>query len=207
MSYSIHRLVTLAQKEVGYLEKKSNAHLNSKTKNAGDRNYTKYWRDVDPSLQGSYWCACFISWLFLKAYGLEGARTLLLHWPYITCQVIYEKFKTAGRCFCSPKVGDIVVFFNGSRMYHTGLIVGVSKERFTTIEGNSSNGSSVIANGGAVVKKSYALNEAVAAGHRFLRPKYGKQIKKKDCSKTIQLWQKRANQEYGEWILKYQKER
>ena len=36
------RVIAIAQKEVGYLEKKSNKDLESKTANAGKNNYTKY---------------------------------------------------------------------------------------------------------------------------------------------------------------------
>lgn len=40
--------VNTALKEVGYLEKKSNSNLDSKTANTGSANYTKYWRDIKP---------------------------------------------------------------------------------------------------------------------------------------------------------------
>ena len=41
MSYDINKLIQIAKNEVGYLEKKSNAQLDSKTGNAGSNNYTK----------------------------------------------------------------------------------------------------------------------------------------------------------------------
>ena len=83
---SMEQMISIALREVGYLEKNSNKDLDSKTGNAGYNNFTKYWRDVEPALQGSYWCACFISWIFMIAFGLETAKELLLHWPYISCQ-------------------------------------------------------------------------------------------------------------------------
>ena len=42
----------IAEEEIGYLEKKNNSKLDSKTGNAGSANYTKYWRDIKPSYQG-----------------------------------------------------------------------------------------------------------------------------------------------------------
>jgi len=55
-------VIEIAKEEVGYLEKASNYNLDSKTGNAGSANYTKYWRDIQPSYQGEPWCACFVTW-------------------------------------------------------------------------------------------------------------------------------------------------
>lgn len=49
---SIDKLLNVAKNEIGYLEKRSNIQLDSKTANAGSSNYTKYARDLYPSLQG-----------------------------------------------------------------------------------------------------------------------------------------------------------
>ena len=46
--------------EVGYLEKASNASLDDKTANAGDKNYTKYGKWYGGN--GLYWCQQFVSW-------------------------------------------------------------------------------------------------------------------------------------------------
>lgn len=43
---AIDRLIAVAEGELGYLEKKSNANLDDKTANAGSSNYTKYNRDM-----------------------------------------------------------------------------------------------------------------------------------------------------------------
>lgn len=198
-------VIRLAENEIGYLEKASNGDLDSKTGNAGTNNYTKYWRDVAPSLQGSYWCACFISWLFMKAYGRENAERLLLHYPYVLCQEAYQRFKSINRCYSQPCVGDIVVFWNGARMHHTGLVVAVSGNTYTTIEGNTSGGSSVVPNGGGVAKKNYSISMAVMCGHKFLRPYYDVKatVKTKDCSSTVKRWQKLMNRKYRKLIIKY----
>ena len=66
---AIDKLISIAENEVGYLEKKSNSQLDSKTANAGSANYTKYWRDIMPDYQGQPWCACFVTWCFVKAFG------------------------------------------------------------------------------------------------------------------------------------------
>lgn len=43
---AIDKLIQIAKNETGYLEKASNSQLDSKTANAGENNYTKYWRDI-----------------------------------------------------------------------------------------------------------------------------------------------------------------
>lgn len=57
MDKAIEKVILIAKNEIGYLEKKSNSQLDSKTANAGSNNYTKYWRDIKPSYQGQPWCA------------------------------------------------------------------------------------------------------------------------------------------------------
>lgn len=42
MANTVDKVIKVAENEVGYLEKKSNSSLNSKTANAGSANYTKY---------------------------------------------------------------------------------------------------------------------------------------------------------------------
>lgn len=71
-SEAIDAVLKIAEKEIGYLEKKSARDLDSKTGNAGSNNYTKYWRDVKASYQGQPWCGAFVSWCFMKAFGLEN---------------------------------------------------------------------------------------------------------------------------------------
>ncbi|MEJ1494826.1 hypothetical protein, partial [Escherichia coli] len=77
MDKAIEKVILIAKNEIGYLEKKNNSQLDSKTANAGSNNYTKYWRDIKPSYQGQPWCAAFVSWCFMEAFGQEKAKKLL----------------------------------------------------------------------------------------------------------------------------------
>ena len=46
--YDVNRVLSVSEEaEVGYLEKANNKNLDGKTENAGDKNYTKYARDLD----------------------------------------------------------------------------------------------------------------------------------------------------------------
>lgn len=164
MNKAIKKVILIAKNEIGYLEKKSNSQLDSKTANSGSANYTKYWRDVKPSYQGQPWCACFVSWCFMKAFGLETAKKLLKHWPYVYCPNMSGLFTLNA----NPKVGDIVIFKHNGTFTHTGLVTAVVGDRFYTIEGNTSGASGIIANGGGVCAKSY-LNSQMP-GTKFCTP-------------------------------------
>lgn len=163
---AINALIKIAEAEIGYLEKKSNSQLDSKTANAGSANYTKYWRDVYPSYQAQPWCAAFVSWCFEKAFGLETAKKLLKHWPYTYCPTLGDLFTKNA----NPKVGDIVIFFRGGEFAHTGIVTAVSGDRFETIEGNTSGASGIVDNGGGVCKKSYYNSQL--PGTKFCTPDY-----------------------------------
>lgn len=166
MDKAIEKVILIAKNEEGYLEKKSNSQLDSKTTNAGSANYTKYWRDVKPSYQGQPWCAAFVSWCFMKAFGLENAKKLLKHWPYVYCPTLGSLFTKNA----NPKVGDIVIFYRNGTFTHTGLVTAVIGDRFYTIEGNTSGASGIVANGGGVCAKSY-LNSQMP-GTKFCTPDY-----------------------------------
>ena len=162
----IEKVILIAKNEEGYLEKKSNNQLDNKTANAGSANYTKYWRDIKPDYQGQPWCAAFISWCFMKAFGLDNAKKLLKHWPYVYCPTLGKLFARNA----NPKIGDIVIFYHSGTFTHTGLVTAVIGDRFYTIEGNTSGASGIIANGGGVCAKSY-LNSQMP-GTKFCTPDY-----------------------------------
>lgn len=176
-------VIKIAEAEVGYLEKKSNSSLYSKTANAGSNNYTKYAYEFDTKYPNFYngkkngyaWCDVFVDWCLVKAFGVETALKLLGQ-PLKSCGAgcswsvkYYEKIK----CFykSSPRVGD-QIFFKDSKgePCHTGLVYKVDSKYVYTIEGNTSSASGVVANGGAVAKKKYTLNYNRIYGYG--RPKY-----------------------------------
>ena len=193
------KVIQIALAEEGYLEKKSNAYLDDKTANAGDKNYTKYWRDVYPSFQGQYWCDCFVKWAFIKAYGIETAKKLLCHdnkeWSFYT-PTSAQYFKNHNQWFTSnPKQGDVIFFKNSTRICHTGIVTKVSGNTVYTIEGNTTSAAGVVANGGCVRQKSYQLGSSYIAG--FGRPNYtassavnvpssNQQSSSKSYNKTVQ---------------------
>ncbi|MBQ3252166.1 MAG: CHAP domain-containing protein [Oscillospiraceae bacterium] len=181
MPCTAEQVIALAQAEVGYLEKKSNAQLDSKTANAGSKNYTKYNRDyVAWGCGGSramQWCGAFVSWLFAQAYGLEEAKRLLcgglFHYTPTGANRFQKKKQYIRRGEDKPKAGDVVFFYSKEkgRIGHTGVVYKVDNTKVYTIEGNTSGANSLITNGGGVKKKSYKLTSTYI--HGYGRPAYG----------------------------------
>lgn len=174
----IDKLIQIANAEVGYLEKSSNSQLDSKTANAGTANYTKYWRDIKPEYQGQPWCACFVTWCFTKAFGKDNAQKLLKHYPYVYCPTMASLFTLNA----NPTVGDIVIFKHNGTFTHTGIVTGVNGDYFTTIEGNTNGGSTIIANGGGVCRKSYYNSNL--PGTKFCTPDWSIVEESEDLTMT-----------------------
>lgn len=179
---NVEKVIAVAKTEVGYLEKKTNSQLDSKTANVGSANYTKYARDLDNikgyfngAKNGYQWCAVFVNWCFVKAYGAAAAKSLLCQ-PATnsyaaSCMQAVKYFKNKNQFYKTPKVGDQIFFLDSAGdAAHTGLVYKVDGSRVYTIEGNTSSASGVVANGGSVAYKSYPLNYSRICGYG--RPKY-----------------------------------
>lgn len=187
MNYDANKVIQIAEAEIGYLEKKTNAKLDDKTANAGDRNYTKYARDLDAlgfyngRKNGFAWCDIFVDWCFVRAYGLEAALKLT-NQPLgkancgAGCRYSRNYYKKAKRLFDAPQPGDQIFFWpkdaiGGPAVAHTGLVYRVDGTYVYTIEGNTSGANGVVANGGGVCKKKYRLTYNRIAGYG--RPDWG----------------------------------
>ena len=166
------KVISIALNEVGYLEKKSNSQLDDKTANAGDKNYTKYARDLhklgdfyNGNKNGFSWCDVFVDWCFVTAFGEERALELLCQ-PKKSCGagVGYscDYYKNKGQFYTKPETGDQIFFKNSSGVRtHTGLVYQVDNNYVYTVEGNTGDG---------VKKKKYAINSSSIYGYG--RPKY-----------------------------------
>jgi hypothetical protein len=194
MAYDINKVLSVSKAEVGYLEKKSNSNLSSKTANAGYNNYTKYASDFDTKYPNFYngkkngfeWCDIFVDWCFVTAYGVDAALKLLGQ-PKKSCGAgcdwSAKYYKQIGRFYTSPKVGD-QIFFKGSdgTPCHTGLVYKVDSTYVYTREGNTSSASGVVSNGGCVAEKKYKRNSSYIYGYG--RPNYGTQATTVESSST-----------------------
>lgn len=166
------KVIDIALGEVGYLEKKSNSNLDSKTANAGSANYTKYGRDMHklyPSVMDfpAAWCDAFVDWCFQKAYGVSNAKGLLGGNFNDYTPSSAQLYKNKGAWGTKPRKGAQIFFKNSTRICHTGLVYGFDSKYVYTVEGNTSGASGVIANGGGVCKKKYALTNSKIAGYGY----------------------------------------
>lgn len=182
MANTVDKVIKVALAEEGYQEKSKAAYLanpavlESKDDGAGYDNYTKYGRDMHkiyPSVMDfpASYCDCFVDWCFMQAYGITTAKSLLGGNFDDYTVASSDMYKRKGAWFTSnPQLGDQIFFKNSQRICHTGLVIGVDKNRVYTIEGNTSPASGVIRNGGGVYRKSYELNHPRIAGYG--RPNY-----------------------------------
>lgn len=175
---AIERLIATAKAEEGYLEKATNAQLDSKTANAGSNNWTKYARDLDNigniyngKKNGYAWCDVFVDWCFIKTFGVDLAMRLLCQ-PYggagAGCTYSVQYYKQKDQFHKSnPQAGDQIFFTNdgGKTSYHTGLVIAVGNGKVYTIEGNTSSAPGVVPNGGCVRTKSYNLTATYICGY------------------------------------------
>lgn len=181
MAFDVKRVLAVAESEVGYLEKKNGdlKYLYDKTANAGSANYTKYGYEMHriyPAVMDfpAAWCDAFVDACFVWAYGISNARKMIGgQFDDYTVQSA-NLYKKMGAWYAVPKKGDQIFFQNSSRICHTGIVTDVKNGTVYTIEGNTSGGSAVISNGGAVCRKSYPVNYSRIAGYG--RPAYGKDI-------------------------------
>lgn len=177
MRQDASKVIEVALSEVGYLEKATGDQLYDKTVNAGNRNYTKYGKEmheIEPSVMDypAAWCDCFVDWCFYKAYGMEEAKRMLggrFDDYTVSSAQLYRKMHAWYED--KPVIGDQIFFQNAVRICHTGLVYDVDSNYVYTVEGNTGGGAGVIANGGGVWKKKYRLNDPAIAGYG--RPCYG----------------------------------
>lgn len=163
------KVINVARREIGYLEKQTNAQLDDKTANAGYRNWTKYARDLDKlgvynfPKNGYDWCDIFVDWCFYKAYGVNNMVKMIFQ-PKgglgAGCTYSMGYYRNHKRLYKNPMPGDQIFFSNDgwATSYHTGIVEKVEGNRVYTIEGNTSNASGVVSNGGGVARKSYPIS-------------------------------------------------
>lgn len=191
MGYDRQKVIQIATREIGYLEKSEAAYqkdpgiLDQKTAGAGYDNYTKYGRDMHriyPSTMDLHaaWCDCFVDWCFRKAYGVTTAKSLLAgnFDDYTVASAgMYAKHGALDK---KPEVGAQIFFTHNGQVsgcYHTGLVIAVASDgkTVTTIEGNTSaTGTTIEANGGCVAKKVRNVNAYTLFGHPNYQDGYDK---------------------------------
>ncbi len=195
------KVIEIALKDDKYLEKRSNTDLYHKTKNAGNRNYTKYAYELD-EIEGFYngakngypYCAVAVDYWQVKAFGVEDMKRITFHTIYgASCTQSAKQYEKSGRLYKRPEIGDEAFFMEGDGEFsHTGLVYDKDGKYVYTIEANTSDEKAVVANGGATCKKKYPINSAFI---RYGRPLYDAEPKKKQQAtkySSVYNWQRAA---------------
>lgn len=154
----IDKLVQIAKSRVGIKESPPNS-------NTVDCNTWYYGRKV---CGGFPWCVVEIQYVF----HLAGLSNLLLRTA--SSSALYKWFKSQGRIYKTPQVGDIAFykFSNDPDVIaeHVGFVVeNVDAKHFKDVEGNTSAKGSQ-SDGGEVMLKTRAISGYVVG---FGRPNYG----------------------------------
>lgn len=149
-------LIKVATKEIGYVEEKNNSN--------------KY--GIAYGMNNVYWCMIFVWWCFNqtdKFLFYNGSKcascSQLMNWAKGKNQWVTKDFKP----------GDILIYKwkkSKNAADHTGICVAANKSKVTSIEGNTSSGTSGSqSNGDGVFKKSRPISVVLGA----YRPKYEKE--------------------------------
>lgn len=229
MAVTASDIIAKARHYIGYLEKASPKDLEDFTKNAGDKNYTKFQPEAGAG-NGDEWCQYFIDAIFVEVSGsIKEARRRL--WMggngamtgYTPDAKNY--YTKVGQYISSgaPEPGDQVFFYVSSkgRVGHTGLVVWVDKQKktFGTVEGNT-RVDVFSSNGGCVAEHEYSY-EKIGGTNRvngFGRPLYDKEdnggwTKNMDERKYIagiypdELYRAASDKEIDHWISEIRKGR
>lgn len=111
------------------------------------------------------WCVQFVTDVY-DASGLEAGKD----YPYtassgaaVNWYKEHNSFNLSGGGY-EPRSGDSVFFWDGSKVYHTGIVESVKDGIVSTIEGNAGPGSD------SVVSNSYKLSDPKIYG--FGTPKF-----------------------------------
>ena len=143
---TVTALLDIARAEIGYHEKKSNSNLDDKTANSGDKNYTKYGRDLynagyyNGNKNGYAWCDQYVDWCFYQAAGRDPVKAQAVQYQSgplgAGCVFSARYYQDAEHYGQEPKVGAQIFFENFD---HTGIVESFNGSTITTIEGNKDN--------------------------------------------------------------------
>lgn len=146
----------LAVQSIGIVEEEGKDNHGSMIK--------KYLDSVDLN-EGHPWCAAFLKYMFIKSAGFleedlsDGFLDLDGYTPnwknYAEKHKIWISVDEAKKDHTKIKKGFPVCFYSAEkkRIYHIGIVISANETGVVTVEGNTSGGPGVDANGGGVFQK------------------------------------------------------
>ena len=179
-------VIAVALSQLGYQESAVSSNISGES--GGSGNYTEFMTHVYGSNQAWAWCAAFCAWSLHQAQATDhvGANKFYrnhigqsgYHWCEISCPYwkqalqfdgLYKNSAYNGGSY-TPKTGDLIFFKSAGATVvgHIGLVVYTAGGYVYTIEGNTSSGTGLEANGGGVYFKRYALTSSNIDGYGAL---------------------------------------
>lgn len=128
------KLINWCSSQVGYHE--------------GYDNSNKYGADGDWDLKlygfeasNVAWCDVFVDYAFIHCFGYDLGTAMTYQKPagYAACRLSAKAYKQNGQWFSEPEVGDQIFFYYGGEINHTGVVIAVSGDTITCVEGNYSD--------------------------------------------------------------------
>lgn len=172
MNSEAAKVIEIAKREIGTKETPVNK-----------QKYSKYFDDLrkqgiyvyNYNKQGVAWCDIFVDYCFAQAFGpVEGMKKLYqpMKGAGAGCKFSAQFYRNNGAFYPYPMEGDQVFFGPTGAETHTGLVTKVTKDKFYTIEGNSSD---------MVKEHSYSNTSKKISG--FGRPNYTAEAPAKPTTK------------------------
>lgn len=196
-------IVAIALSQAGYLESNNGSYSGLV---AGSGNYTEYNYNMGDWGAGyAYeWCASFVAWALYQARCTDQNRisdwcrnykytNSAYIWREVGCahwadQLRYYghfKYSKANGGTYAPQPGDLIFFaWDGGKSGedHIGLVVYSDSNYVYTIEGNTSDAQGLVAAGGGVFFKKYALSYVCITGYGCMPYKTNSSVAKIDYS-------------------------
>ena len=143
----ISELVNVAEQYIGIKELGNNA----------GPEIVKFQMAVDGKASGESWCMAFVQYCVMELEQKIGLRSNIFHSEH--CLTVWNKSPNALRRK-DPELGYIVIWSHGvTGNGHTGIVSKIiDKDRFETIEGNTSDSLHIERNGDGVYRKSRLRN-------------------------------------------------
>ena len=179
-------VIAVALSQLGYQESASSSNISGES--GGSGNYTEFMKHVYGSNEAWAWCAAFCAWSLHQSQSTDhvGYNKFYrnhtgesgYHWCEISCPYwkqalqfdgLYKNSAYNGGSY-TPKTGDLIFFKSSGATVvgHIGLVVYTDGSYVYTVEGNTSSGTGLEANGGGVYFKKYALSSSNIDGYGAL---------------------------------------
>lgn len=156
MTYNV---IEIAKAELGYMCKQSSDNIYEKYENPGKNGFSKFFIEVFPDEFHRPDCMAFIDWVFIRAYGKELAKKMLLAEKGFTYSpsICAREFKAKKQIVRSnPQIKDLIFLKSGKWIDHIAIVSEVTASEVVTIGANIKNADGI----GCVAELKYHFSDS-----------------------------------------------